>query len=375
MRTLFSILLHISIAIACGGLEIAHADEVDDAISQQMREKRIPGLSLAIIADGKVVRAHGYGLADEARNIPVTTETLFQAGSISKPVAAAGVLRLVEQHKLDLDEDVNSKLRTWNVPASEFTKAEKVTLRRILCHGAGLTVHGFPGYSVTSRIPTLPQVLDGASPANTDAVRVDITPGSRHRYSGGGYTVLQQLVCDVTNKQFPAIMDETVLAPVGMKNSTYQQPLPRAKERIAATGYLPKGKAVEGRWHVYPEMAAAGLWTTASDLARFAIAIQHAYAGDSNAVLSKAMAHEMLTRQIGDFGLGVMLLGNEGQETLMGKERTLIFCHGGRDEGFDANLAATATTGKGAVILINKNAEEGAFEAIMKVIAKKYEWP
>jgi CubicO group peptidase (beta-lactamase class C family) len=212
-------------------------------------------------------------------------------------------------------------------------------------------------------------------PANTEPIRVDMTPGSEYRYSGGGYTIMQQLVIDVTKKQFPMFMNETVLAPLSMKDSRYKQPLPSAKERVAAVGHLPDEKAVEGRWNIYPEMAAAGLWTTASDLARFEIAIQQAYAGDSKAILSKTTAHEMLTQQIDNCGLGLMLLGKVGQQMLMGKERTLVFFHGGRDEGFDAYIVATAGTGKGAVLLINKNDNTGAIDAITEAIAKKCAWP
>jgi CubicO group peptidase (beta-lactamase class C family) len=369
----------VSVGLVCGGLAIGRADEVDDVVAEQMREKQIPGLSLAIVSDGRIVRAGGYGVVEKDTTAPVTDETLFQAGSISKPVAAVGVLRLVERQLIDLDGDVNEKLRTWKVPENEFTAHEKVTVRRLLCHGAGLTVHGFPGYGMKGPIPTLVQVLDGTAPANTEAIRVDLVPGSKCRYSGGGYTVLQQLVLDVTGSEFPAFMERTVLEPIGMVNSTYAQPLPRGKARRAAVGHLQDGTAIEGRWHVYPEMAAAGLWTTASDLARFAIAVQEALAGKPHSVLSQATAREMVTRQIGDFGLGVALIGTDedthGEQIRLEKKPALIFCHSGRDAGFDANLAATATTGKGAVVLINKNDDNGAIEAIMKAIAKKYEWP
>jgi CubicO group peptidase (beta-lactamase class C family) len=368
--------LGIVVALACVCWSSVRADELDDVVAKQMAQKQIPGVSLAIISDGKMVRASAYGFADVSHKIPVTTETLFQAGSISKAVSAVGVLRLVEQHKLSIDEDVNKKLQSWKLPENEFTRDEKVTVRRLLCHGAGLTMHGFPGYSTKAPIPTLVQVLDGAAPANTKAIRVDMKPGSKWRYSGGGYTVLQQLIIDVTGKPFPLFMVETVLRPLGMKHSTFEQPLQDSQAQTAATGYLPDGKAVEGEWHVYPEMAAAGLWTTASDLARFAIAIQKSYAGEANAILSKAMAQEMLTSQMGNFGLGVMLLSEEGQQILMVKKLALIFCHGGRDEGFDANIAATASTGKAAVVLINKNeTSEVAIGEIMKAIAKKYDWP
>ena len=186
-------------------------DDLDAFIQAQMSQRQINGLSLAIIQDGKI-EARAYGVTARG-GAPVTTTTLFQAGSISKPVAATGALKLVEQGELSLDEDVNAKLKSWKVPENEFTQKEKVTLRRLLSHTAGLTVHGFPGYDVNERMPSVVQVLDGAG--NTAAVRVNVVPGSISRYSGGGYTVMQQLVSDVTGKPFPQYMSEAVLAPFG----------------------------------------------------------------------------------------------------------------------------------------------------------------
>ena len=344
----------------------AHADKVDDYIKLQMQKRHIAGLSLAIIEDGRIVKAKGYGVTDKDSNAPVTASTLFQAGSISKSVAAMGALHLVEQGQLALDEEVNAKLTTWKVPENAFTRQEKVTLRRLLSHTAGITVHGFPGYAADAPMPTLAQVLNGEKPANTEAIRVDILPGSQWRYSGGGYTIMQQMLLDVTGKPFPAFMQETVLMPLGMRDSTYAQPLPDSKAQSTATGYYPDGKAVAGRWHIYPEMAAAGLWTTASDLARFAIGVQQSLAGKSNPVISPAMTRQMLTNQKDNDGLGVFLQGNG---------KTLRFTHGGRDEGFDAMLLAYAETGKGAVIMINANNDSTMVSHILEIIAQEYHWP
>jgi CubicO group peptidase (beta-lactamase class C family) len=341
------------------------ADEVDDFIAAQMRDHRIVGLSLAVIDGGGIVKAKGYGLTDKGGKTPVNTETLFQAGSVSKSVAAIGALRLVERGRLSLDEDVNVKLRTWKVPENEFTKDEKVTLRRILSHSAGLTVHGFPGYGVGRPLPTLVQVLDGQKPANTAPIRVDMVPGSKWRYSGGGYTVMQQLVIDVTGQPFAEFMQQTVLSPLGMAHSTYQQPLPEDKAAETATGYTQKGEAVVGRWHIYPEMAAAGLWTTASDLARFCIAVQQSLGDKSHSVISTSMTRQMLATQKGDDGLGVFISGSG---------RTLQFSHGGRDDGFDTLMKATAETGKGAVIMINANDDSNASTKIAKEVARIYHW-
>jgi CubicO group peptidase (beta-lactamase class C family) len=348
------------------GVVPAQADEVDDLISKRMHERQITGLSLAIIQDGKIIKAQGYGFTDKSDKTAVTASTLFQAGSVSKSISALGVLRLVDLGRLSLDEDVNVKLRTWKVPENEFTKDEKVTLRRILSHSAGLTVHGFPGYAVGSSRPTLVQVLDGQKPANTAAIRVDFVPGSDWRYAGGGYTVMQQLLIDVTGQPFPEFMQQTVLNPLGMTNSTFEQPLPNDMATATATGYFANGTEVRGRWHIYPEMAAAGLWTTASDLARFAIGIQQSLTGESNPVISPIMTRLMLTVQKDHDGLGVFIT-NSG--------KALQFDHGGRDAGFDAEMKACAETGQGAVIMINANDDSGVCQEIIKAIAKEYHWP
>ena len=342
------------------------ADDLDAFVMAQMAQRRVPGLSLAIIQDGRIVEARGYGVTEAGGTVRVTPSTLFQAGSISKPVAAMGALRLVEQGRLSLDGDVNATLKSWKVPANEFTASKPVTLRGLLSHTAGLTVHGFPGYDVKVPVPSVVQVLDGAKPANTAPVRVDIVPGSRWRYSGGGYTVMQQMVLDVTGQSFPDYMRQAVLEPIGMTSSSYAQPLPPAMAAATAAGHYPVGRPVPGRWHLYPEMAAAGLWTTPSDLARFAIEIQRSYAGSSSTVLTPAMTRRFLTLEQGGYGLGI---------AVQGTGRTLMFSHGGRDEGFDASLQASAETGQGLVVMINANDNSSMIPRIAGFVAKKYGWP
>ncbi len=342
------------------------ADAFDDAVIALMQQKHIPGMSLAVVQDGEIVRARGYGLIDGDGSAPVTADTLFQAGSVSKPVTALGAMRLVEAGKLDLDTDVNAALRSWHVPENEFTATEKVTLRRLLSHTAGMTVHGFPGYAVDAPVPTLVQVLDGEKPANTPPIRVDVVPGSIWRYAGGGYTVVQQLMLDVSGQSFPDLMRTTVLEPLGMRASTFAQPLPATLAARTATGHTPDGSAIPGRWHVYPEMAAAGLWTTPSDLARFIIGIQAALAGRPEAVIASATAESMVTSVKDNYGLGFSLAGS-------GTSRR--FFHGGRDEGFDTQLMAYRDTGQGAVIMINANDNSSFMDQVLGAIVKAYGWP
>ena len=335
-------------------------------IAERMAHYNVAGVSVAVIDHYAIQWAKGYGVLDKSSKQAVTVDTLFQAGSISKPVSAAAALHLVETGKLNLDEDVNRKLKSWHVPENEFTRDQKVTLRRILSHSAGLTVHGFPGYPVAEPIPTLIQILDGNKPANTAAIRVDMAPGTKERYSGGGYTILQLLLTDTTGQPFPRLLKTTVLDKIGMDHSTYQQPLPPDWAQAAASGYKPDGSPIQGKWHVYPEMAAAGLWTTASDLARFAIEIQKSREGRSNLVLSREMTTQMLTRQMDNVGLGLMLEGDAHSPR---------FGHGGDDAGFQAMLLATLDSGKGAVVMVNSDNGIRLAQEIVLSIAAEYGWP
>jgi CubicO group peptidase (beta-lactamase class C family) len=333
-------------------------------IVKLMQLYKVPGLSIAVIDNFRIVWAKAYGVIEAGSTTAVTPRTLFQAGSISKPVAATGALYLVEQGKLSLDQDVNEKLKTWKVPENEFTKNEKVTLRRLMSHTAGLTVHGFPGYDVNDSVPTLVQIFNGEKPANTAPIRVDFVPGTRERYSGGGVTIEQQLMMDVTGKAFPDLMRETVLDRIGMTDSSYQQPLPPAKAALTASGIRADGKVVHGRWHIYPEMAAAGLWTTPTDLGKFAIEIALSKQGKSNRVLSPAMTREMLTPVLDEAGLGFFL----------DKNNPGYFEHNGADEGFQAILTMSAESGKGVAIMANSDNGITVGNFLLESVAKEYGW-
>lgn len=329
-----------------------------------------PGMSVAVIDGYRIAWAKGYGVAELGGKVPVTTRTLFQAGSISKPVASAAMLALVEQGKLSLDEDVNMKLKSWKVPENEFTKEQKVTLRRLASHTAGLTVHGFPGYDVDEKMPTLVQIFNGEKPANTAAIRVDVVPGTLERYSGGGVTIEQQLMMDVTGKEFPALTKEMVLDKIGMSDGSYAQPLPAAWASRTAEGAYASGKPVHGRWHIYPEMAAAGLWTTPSDLAKFAIEIALSRQGKSNKVLSREMTQEMLTPTRTADGKEVSFGIGFGVET----KRPGEFGHNGADEGFQALLVMNADTGQGAAIMANSDNGILVAVEVLRSVAQEYGW-
>ena len=235
-------------------------DRAREAITRLIENAKIPGASIAVIEGFQIEWADGYGVRRAGGDEAVDTETLFQAASISKPVAALAALRLVEAGKLNLDEDVNRRLVAWKLPDNKFTETQKVTVRHLLSHTGGVTVHGFPGYPSDTTAASLLEVLDGKPPANTAEIRVDTIPGTKWRYAGGGYCIMQQMVVDVTGQSFPMSMQELVLEPLEMTRSTYQQPLPKSLEENAAIAHRIDGTTIPSRWHVYPEMAAAGLW-------------------------------------------------------------------------------------------------------------------
>ena len=334
-------------------------------IADRMKHYKVPGISVAVINNGKIEWQRSYGVKEAGKNEPVSVDTMFQAASISKPVAAMAALKMVQDGKFSLDEDVNKKLVSWKMPENEFTKEKKVTLRGLLSHGAGLTVSGFPGYASNKPLPTVVQILDGSAPANTKPVRVQEAPGTRWSYSGGGLTGTQLLMTDVSGRLFPKLMQDAVLKKLDMKNSTYEQPLPAQFHSQAAVAHNSKGEKIAGNWHVYPEMAAAGLWTTPSDLARFAIELQQARAGKSKKVISPEMARQMLTKQTGAWGLGI---------TLSGEGASARFSHGGSNEGYRCSLVAYNETGQGAVVMTNSDNGDQLINEIMRAVAVEYGW-
>jgi len=325
-------------------------------VNDRLKALGIPGLSVAFVKDGKIEWSRAYGMADVSENKPMTTETMLLAGSISKPVAALRAHQMVEQGVFDLDENVNKYLKSWYVPDNEFTKNEKVTLRRILNHTAGLTVWGFPGYDKGDKIPSVPEVLDGKG--NTDSVRVYKEPGRSWMYSGGGYTVMQLMITDTEGISFPETMQSHVLDPLGMQKSTFSNPLPEKYHSMAATGYRGNGQEVEGKWPIYPEMAAAGLWTTPSQLIQYAIEVQKINSSKEDGILKYSSVEAMLTPGMNDHGLGPQA----------GKER---FGHGGADEGFRANMIAWKNEPYALVVMVNSDNGQ-IMQEFQLAIAKEY---
>lgn len=316
-----------------------------------MKLYHIPGVSIAVIKNYQLIWAKGFGVADDETQKPVTEKTLFQAGSISKPVTAIAVLKSVQTGKILLDAPVNQYLTSWKIPNNQFITTQQVTIRRLLDHSAAISVHGFKGYEKNEKLPTLIEVLNGSKPANSDPIRVISVPGEKFNYSGGGYTIIQQILIDIYHQTFSSVMDSLVLYPLNMSNSTFQQPLPNFKFKDIAMPYRQNGKMVRGGPHTYIELAAAGLWTTPSDLAKLVISLQKSLKGDNNQILNPQEAKLMMTPSINKH----MGLGFEVGMNYLGKpiDNGDFFMHMGENEGYRNMLIGSIKNGGGVVIMTN----------------------
>jgi CubicO group peptidase (beta-lactamase class C family) len=335
-------------------------------IQQLMTRFKVPGVSVAVIKDFKIHWAKAYGVADAETGRAVDINTPFQAASISKPVTAMAAMRLVQEGKLSLDADINTILKSWKVPASDLNKDQPVTARSLLSHTSGADDgFGFPGYDPTAPRPTVVQILNGEKPSNVGAVKFARPPYAGQKYSGGGTEIMQLALTDLTGKPFAELMQEKVLGPLGMTNSSYEQPPVGDLAERTARAHDGQGKAMNVKWHVYPEQAAAGLWTTPSDLARFAIEVQLANRWGQGKVLSQATVKEMLAPT----GMGPFAVGFSVEK----KGEGWYFSHSGGNWGFLCDLQAHVRKGYGVVVMINGS----SFQIINEIearVAAAYGW-
>ena len=334
------------------------------SLEAAMQKLGVPGVSIAVIKDFEIHWSRGYGVADVASGAKVVPDTLFQAASISKPVAAMAVLKAVQDGRFTLDQDVNTMLTSWQVPAGD---RPPVTLRSLLSHTSGSDDgFGFPGYKPGAPVPTLVQILNGEKPSNVGPVLFARAPFAAYKYSGGGLTLVQLLMSDVMKRPFEDVMRQLVLNPIGMTHSAFEQPLSPARDRDAARGHDRAGAARDVKWHVYPELAAAGLWTTSPDLARFGIELQKALQGRSNRVLNRALASEMASPVgVGPFAIGM-------QMTKAGEGWYLN--HGGSNWGFQCLLFVHKVKGYGFAAMTNGDSGGRLLAELQQRVAAAYKW-
>ncbi|AUJ69189.1 serine hydrolase domain-containing protein [Pseudoalteromonas sp. NC201] len=330
------------------------------SIMTSMTKHKLPGLSVAVIKNGQIVWAKGYGIANKETNTPVTTNTLFQAASISKPIAALAILHLAQLGKVDLDTDVNTYLRSWKVPKSEFGI---ITLRHLLSHTSGLTTASFRGYARGEALPTDVDILNGKG--NSTAVTATLPAGQQFQYSGGGYMVLEVLLQDVTGKSFAEYVDKTVLTSLGMTQSTFAQPLPKSRWHEASAAFNFEGKQYQGDWFNQPEQAAAGLWTTPTDLAKYVIAVQKAKQGTTTGIITPSLVKDMLTMHHKDMGLGPQLRKSK---------QGLIFAHSGKNFGYSNRFNAYADKADGMIVMTNGDSARPVVAELQNAINDHFAW-
>lgn len=336
----------------------------ESMIDSLLEKHSVPAISIATVKGGKIDWIKAYGVRRIGSPEKVDSSTLFQAASISKPVSSVVALRMVDQGKLTLDENVNDKLQSWKVPPNEFTKNEQITLRRLLSHSAGLPMHGVPEFESHASIPTLIQILDGNWDGSTESVRPVIEPGKEYRYSGGGYIILQLLLTDISNRSFEDLAKELVLESAKMTSSTFEQPLPEDRWDEAAIGHYRDNTPIKGLWHILPEQATGGLWTTPKDLAHFMIELWKSYQGISDTLLPQYLAREMLTRQAGDMGLGIMLPSYG----------VFRFSHSGGTGGYRCTMVLSVDRPDGAVLMTNGDSGEDLIKIVFELIGNSYGW-
>jgi CubicO group peptidase (beta-lactamase class C family) len=334
-------------------------------LAERMKHYNVAGVSVAVIDNYQIVWAKGYGYADKKENRKVTVNTLFEPGSISKSINAVGILQLAQQGKLDLYQDINQYLDSWKFPYDTVSHGKKITTAQLLSHTAGLGVHGFPGYQRDSTIPKVTDILDGLPPSNTEAVRSVMEPGKESRYSGGGILITQQMLTDLTKQPYEDYMYDHVLRPLGMTNSSYNQPPAASQQKKLATGYKGNGTKVMGKYYVYPEKAAAGLWTTPTDICKYLVEMQLAYNGKSSKLLNQEMVRLHVTPYGNDqAAMGTFLQNRNGEK---------YFVHSASNEGFTGYFLAGLTNGKGVALFVNS--EDGyILLELLNSIALVYNW-
>lgn len=327
-------------------------------LKERMAFYNMNAISIAVIKDYKVEWSKAYGYADVAENRKATTQTLFQAASISKSINSLGILKLVEQGKLGLDDDINNYLKTWKFPYDSVSKGKKISIANLLSHKAGLSVHGFGGYQKGKDLPTITQILNGQNPANSPAVRSVFEPNLKFQYSGGGTTISQLILENTTGEKYEDYILKNVLMPLGMNESSYNQPPSQDKAKLLATAYN-NGKEVKGKYHIYPEKAAAGLWTNPNDLAKYIIETQLSLVGKSNKVLSKEMSVKRIENNYGVF--------------LNDFKGTKYFGHSGGNEGFVCYYIGSIEDGNGLAVMTNGNNFK-LIDEILLSIASLNQW-
>jgi CubicO group peptidase (beta-lactamase class C family) len=335
-------------------------------MADRMRYFNVPGVSIAVMKDHKIEWAKSYGVKEAGKIDPVGLNTMFQAASMSKPITSMIALKLEEENKIELKRDINQQLKRWHIPENEYTRQAAVTPELLMLHMGGINVPSFPGYSVSDSIPDVITILNGVPPSNTEAVKVIYAPNTKWSYSGGGYTILQFLMEEVTGLSFAKLMEKYLFDPLKLQHTTFEHNLSVDQQNLIAKGHLEDGKVVVGGYHKYPEKAAAGLWTTPMDYAEMIIELEKSYEGASDKIIRPETSRKMLKKYRGDMALGIVMK-NSGDSTAL--------AYGGWNEGYMCDVYSYLESGSGVVIMTNSNNGYMLIQEIYRSLATEYRWP
>ncbi len=335
------------------------------SVATRMNMSKTPAFSVAVIHNGKLDWSQAWGkLQEDGGN--ADCDSLFQAGSLAKPVTLMAALRMKASGLVDFDQDIETYFSSYRLPEGQQSKSNPITLRNLLSHSAGIVRGGYAGYANNEAMPTDEQIVRGEAPSNSRKVEVVNKPGESLAYSGGGYTLIEIALQDELNRPFELIMRDWLLAPIGMKQADFTVPLPLSKHSHTARGHEIDGSVIAGGWNNYPEQAAAGLWATATDLAMFLLELHKGYHGKSD-VFTQASIEDILSTPIANHAYGFRLINDGNGQVFM--------THYGGTVGYRAGITLNLRTGNGAVFLANSDNGSNLGEEFFSAVARAYEWP
>lgn len=290
-------------------------------------------------------------------------KTVFPGASLGKPITAMAALNLVEKGVLKLDEDINNKLKGWKVPSNEFTKTEKVTLRRLIGHTSGYNRYYGANYMPYEKIPTIAQTLNGETPSKHPSAKLINVPGEKYTYSNPGYLILEKLLEDVTGKMFEDVIDKLVFEPSGMENSSYKQPAPKRLMTTKAIGYSENLHPYY--YNIISFKAAGAILTTPNDLAKFTSTLLADHKKGNNTILSQEMTNKVFNR-----GSRMEKLGF----TLFNWNDDISFRHTGQNYGFTSFMFGSVNKEQSLIIMANGVNTHELFNYILYAVADEYDW-
>lgn len=346
LSLLFTFIFSIAIFAQKNPKEITQfKSDLDQKIPQYLHDFIVPGIGIAIIENGKVILQKGYGFSNVDKGIKVENTTGFNIGSISKTFAAWGVMKLVQEGRIDLDAPAEKYLTRWHLPKSKYD-SNKVTIRRLLSHTAGLSLHGYPGWSPKDSLPTIEESLNGKN-NGPERVEMIMEPGTKWKYSGGGYTMLQLIIEEVTKQKFEDYMQTEILTPLGMSNSSYT--IDDKILKASSLEHNPFGEAMD--FELFTAKAAAGMHTTIEDFTKFAFA--SLYKSNNNNKFQQVLSTRFLKEMMepapvsnGIYGLGYQI------ESIRDANMNLVG-HGGANAGWHALFRINPETNDGFIVITN----------------------